>query len=198
MRHPLRRKNLSPRLLPFYALALLGFWWAQPSARSLGLGAAVMGVGLALRAWAAGHLVKRRVLCTSGPYAHLRHPLYLGTLILVSGFGVAAGSQGGVLVFGAFVAVFFLYYLPYKERVESERLEQRYSAAYEQYRLAVPGLWPRWSPWRTPSHWSLDPLGQGRWLRARYHDNNEWGTLLGVMAGFGALVFRALFQDPGA
>ena len=39
VRHPFRRKNLSPRLIPFYLAVGGGLWLAQPSVASLTLAA---------------------------------------------------------------------------------------------------------------------------------------------------------------
>ncbi len=50
----------------------------------LGLGL-VLG-GLALRSWAAGTLHKRTELTTSGPYGLVRHPLYIGSFMMMVGF----------------------------------------------------------------------------------------------------------------
>ena len=88
MRNPIRLKNLNARFLPLYAIGLVilvvfpprpsGFLWAAP----------LIALGLALRSWSAGHLVKNQDLTMTGPYAHLRHPLYAGTMLLTAGFGV--------------------------------------------------------------------------------------------------------------
>ena len=40
MRSPFRRKNLSPRLLPFYLVAALAFWLAEPTPGRFALGGA--------------------------------------------------------------------------------------------------------------------------------------------------------------
>src|SRR5262245_55982943 len=42
--------------------------------------------GLALRSWAAGTLHKRRILTTTGPYGLVRHPLYVGSFMMMIGF----------------------------------------------------------------------------------------------------------------
>ena len=52
----------------------------RPSWTSLAVGIPVSMLGLAIRAWAAGHLEKNLALAESGPYAHVRNPLYIGTL----------------------------------------------------------------------------------------------------------------------
>src|SRR4051812_28446814 len=50
----------------------------------LGLGL-VLG-GLMLRSWAAGTLHKRTELTMSGPYGLVRHPLYIGSFMMMVGF----------------------------------------------------------------------------------------------------------------
>jgi len=84
-------------------------WFSHPDARSLAYGVPVSLMGLAVRAWAAGHLAKNRALATGGPYAYTRNPLYLGTLLVAAGLAIAARSAGlGAL----FAAVFLGIYLP--------------------------------------------------------------------------------------
>src|SRR6478609_1801024 len=39
--------------------------------------------GLLIRAWAAGTLKKQKQLATTGPYALVRHPLYLGSVLMM-------------------------------------------------------------------------------------------------------------------
>ena len=51
-----------------FLLAAAFAWFAQPSVRSLIYGLPISVAGLALRAWAAGHLAKNQRLATSGPF----------------------------------------------------------------------------------------------------------------------------------
>lgn len=188
MRHPFRRKNLSPRLLPLYALAIAAFLLARPTATSFLLGSLLVAAGAALRLWGAGYLVKSERLSIAGPYAHLRHPLYAGTLCLALGFGVIAGGWALVLVLGCFLPVFFLYYFPYKEKIESERLEQRHGSAYVEYHRAVPALLASLGRY-TPARGS-DPAE--RWSIERLRENNEHGALLGIGVALLLLALRPL------
>ena len=112
MRHPFRRSKFSPRLLPVFAVAILTYALARPTLLSFALGAPLVALGAALRIWGTGYLVKNDVLSVVGPYAHLRHPLYAGTLCLGLGFGVIAGGWALLLVLGSFLPAFFLYYFP--------------------------------------------------------------------------------------
>ena len=84
-------------------------WLSAPTWTSLAFGLPVSVLGLALRAWAAGHLEKNRTLAESGPYAYVRNPLYIGTLAVAAGFVIASRRwELGVL----FAAVFLLIYFP--------------------------------------------------------------------------------------
>ncbi|MDZ7630439.1 MAG: methyltransferase [Gemmatimonadaceae bacterium] len=49
-----------------------------------------------MRAWSTGHIVKNQVLTTTGPYAHTRNPLYLGSFLMALGFALAAHWVGRV------------------------------------------------------------------------------------------------------
>src|ERR1700692_4146861 len=81
---------------------------SYPTGGSMALGLPVSLAGLALRAWAAGHLAKNQRLAVSGPYTYTRNPLYLGTLIVAAGLAIACRSAGLALLFAT---VFLLIYL---------------------------------------------------------------------------------------
>src|SRR5262245_7484852 len=93
-------KRITPRRAAVYALIAIYFVLARPSGATAWIGLMIAGLGEALRIWAAGHLVKNKELSRGGPYAHVRNPLYLGTLLIVAGFGVAGSgtSPPGLLV----------------------------------------------------------------------------------------------------
>ena len=183
MRNPIRLKNLNLRFLPLYILGLgiLAFHPPRPAGFAAAL--PLIGMGLWIRSWGAGHLVKNHDLTVTGPYAHLRHPLYAGTILIATGFAVLLGGWLSLALAAAIWPWFALHYLPRKERSEGARLEGLYGEAFVRYRDAVPALWPRLSAWRdsVPSC-SDGPRARG-WTLDRYSDNNELGTLLAVLAG---------------
>ena len=65
--------------------------------------------GLGLRAYASGYVTKNTELTKTGPYAHTRNPLYLGSMLIAFGFAVAAHSWWTAL---ALALLFALIYLP--------------------------------------------------------------------------------------
>lgn len=183
MRNPIRLKNLKARFLPFYMLGIAMLVFQPPRAECMLTALPLIFAGAALRAWGAGHLVKNDRLTTTGPYAHVRHPLYLGTILVSTGFAIWVG---GWLAVGLLTFVwpwFALGYFPRKERSESARLEATYGDRFVRYRGAVPALWPRLWGWRD----DRDSGGSSRWAFERYADNNELGTMLAL--AFGAIVF---------
>ena len=188
MRNPIRLKNLNLRFLPWYAIGLAVLILHRPAPTSLWAGLPLLVLGTALRSWGAGHLVKNDALTTTGPYAHLRHPLYLGTILIGTGFAIAVGGWIGVGVVAVLWPWFALRYFPRKERIEGERLEVRYGSRFAAYRAGVPALWPRWRPW---SGRDMPDSRPGGWTLARYSENNELGTLLAVVAGWSAFYLRA-------
>src|SRR5678816_4501264 len=119
-------------------------FFARPTPRALLIGASVSLLGLALRAWAAGHIRKNAQLATSGPYAFTRNPLYLGSFLLGLGFTIASGR---LLLGLLFAALFLGIYLPVM-RVEASTMAELFGGEYETYRRAVPLFFPRLTPFR--------------------------------------------------
>jgi len=121
-----------------FVFAVLYFWLARPTTRFLALGAVLIVPGLLIRALASGHVRKNEALAMSGPYAHTRNPLYLGSLLMGIGFAVAARSWWvGV----ALVVMFFAIYLPVI-RDEEAFLRQKFPE-FEAYERRVPRMLPR-------------------------------------------------------
>ena len=158
---------------------------STPTAPLLVAGAVLVLTGETIRLWAAGHLVKSVRLITSGPYAHTQSPLYLGRLLILTGFAIAAHNDVYLnlvaLVIG--YAIFFFYYMPRKIRVEGGRLTELHGEAYVIYARAVPVLFP--SPRRYPG-------GGTRWSFRQMVRNQEPLVLAGVLAVLAFLTWKLL------
>jgi len=149
-------------------------WLALPTWKSLALGLPVSVLGLALRAWAAGHLEKNRSLAESGPYAYVRNPLYIGTLAVAAGFVIASRRwELGVL----FAAVFLLIYLPVVE-LEEQHLRSLFPE-YVDYAKRVPRMWPRLTGTYTKP-----------FRLAIYMRNQEYQALAGFLIGMAVLIWK--------
>jgi protein-S-isoprenylcysteine O-methyltransferase Ste14 len=155
--------------------------FARPSPLTLTLGGFVSVIGLAIRAWAAGHIRKNEALARTGPYAFTRNPLYLGSFVLGFGFTIGAGRW---LLAVLFAALFLGIYLPVM-RVESRTLVEMFGDEYRHYAHQVPLLFPRLTPYRDDSAGSR---GFDRGLYLRYR---EYRAALGLVLAWLVLAFKA-------
>jgi hypothetical protein len=175
----LRAKRLRMPLGFLFGGLYLAF--ARPTPGSLLLGAPVAFVGVVVRAWAAGHLVKNARLTTGGPYAHTRNPLYLGSFLIAAGFALAAHWSLLLVV----IALFVFIYLPTIER-EQVNIRSRFPDAYATYETNVPAFVPRLTPWQTASAGpGGDSFSFGLYMR-----HGEWKAALVYALAVGWLVFR--------
>src|SRR5215467_1757708 len=148
-----RRQNGSPTYLALmqrvrvplgFILAPLMLIVAHPNRASMALGAGVAALGLALRAWASGHLRKNDELAVSGPYAYTRNPLYLGTLVLGIGISICTGVAWFVALFGI---LYLLVYVPVMI-AEARTMRELFPNDYEGYSSHVPMFLPFGAKWR--------------------------------------------------
>ena len=161
---------------------------AKPNGTSLVAGGSLIAIGLLIRAWAASLLKKDRELAVSGPYAHTRNPLYLGSLLMGLGGAVAAASLWLGL---AFLAFFAWGYAPAIGR-ESAHLAGLFGESYRSYRARVPALIPRVAPYRRREELSgRTTSGPRRISPALYMRNREWEAALGAAAALAVLIVKA-------
>lgn len=78
-------------------------------------------------------------LIRSGPYAHIRHPIYLGMLLFLVGLGVAMGHWIQVVV----ALPLFLWGTSIRTRLEDQLLEEQFGEAFRAYSASTPGIFPR-------------------------------------------------------
>jgi protein-S-isoprenylcysteine O-methyltransferase Ste14 len=71
-------------------------------------------------------------LVTAGAYAHLRHPIYAGVVLLLAGYALAWSNWTLAMI----VAVVALLYFEAKARAEERWLTERYPE-YQRYMLQV-------------------------------------------------------------
>lgn len=117
--------------------------------------------GMWIRMWASGHVKKNKVLATDGPYAYVRHPLYVGNILLLVGFVLA--SQ---LIWGAVLVVVFLwFYYPPAIDYEDRKLHNLFGEEWERWRLNTKALIPT-------------PPQAGS---ARLHGNSNWSFKQSLM-----------------
>jgi protein-S-isoprenylcysteine O-methyltransferase Ste14 len=165
-----------------FLFAVLYFWLARPSWRSLLVGTGLVLPGLLIRALASGHVRKNESLATSGPYAYTRNPLYLGSLLMGVGFCVAARSWWVGL---ALVVMFFAIYLPVIW--DEEAFLRRTFPEFEEYALRVPRMMPR----ITRSAGALNDASEFSF--ELYLKHREYNALLGATGMIAALIAKMIW-----
>jgi protein-S-isoprenylcysteine O-methyltransferase Ste14 len=159
-----------------FVLAAAFAWLAAPTRASLSVGVPVSVLGLLIRAWAAGHLEKNEQLAISGPYSHVRNPLYLGTAMVALGLVIAALQPLLALLFAS---MFLLVYLPAIE-LEEQHLRNLFPE-YDRYAEKISMLRPRWR--------GID--SKHKFQLRLYFKNREYNAAAGFAAGVMFLMWRS-------
>jgi protein-S-isoprenylcysteine O-methyltransferase Ste14 len=154
---------------------------ADPSPGSLLAGIGLTLAGLAIRAWACGHLEKEKTLAISGPYRFTRNPLYLGNLLI--GIGVVVGARSW-WVLGCALVLFALFY-PVAVFSEKQKMEKLFPGEYTAYSQKVPLFFPKLQS-------SLPPRGSG-FQRDLYKKNQEFRAILGSAIFWFILTAKLIF-----
>ncbi len=172
------KKMLQRLRIPLgFLFAVVFLVFAKPTALTLAIGGAVATIGLALRAWASGHIRKSSVLAVTGPYAYTRNPLYLGSFIMGLGFTVSSGVWWLAALFCiVFPGIYFSVM-----RVESEEIRGIFGPEYAEYEKSVPLFIPRLTPWKRGGKFDFQ-------LYLRYR---EYRAALGVAAALALLSIKA-------
>ncbi|HXC61088.1 MAG TPA: isoprenylcysteine carboxylmethyltransferase family protein [Nitrospiria bacterium] len=163
-------QKITFKTIPVYFGAVLLAIFAKPTLPFFLAGLALVIPGELIRIWAAGHLRKNQEVTTTGPYAYVKNPLYLGTLLIMIGYCLMARNLI-LLLIG--LAVFSLYYVPFKRHRESARLQERFGDSWTEYDWAVPDYLPRLSPY--------PKRGAHPWRWKVFLDNSEHETAIVVL-----------------
>ncbi|MFF4362743.1 methyltransferase family protein [Streptomyces sp. NPDC001604] len=139
-------------LLPWWLTGWrAGDWW--PPVRVLGLLPLVAGAVVLLSAYVRfvvegsgtpAPVAPPEHLVVGGLYRYVRNPMYVAVVAAIGGqglllarpvlFGYGACAAGAMWAFATWY--------------EQPALTRRFGADYTRYRRAVPGWWPRMTPWR--------------------------------------------------
>jgi protein-S-isoprenylcysteine O-methyltransferase Ste14 len=82
-------------------------------------------------------------LVVGGLYRYVRNPMYLAVGATIVGQALLLGRW----VLLAYAAVFGLVVAAFVRGYEEPTLRETYGEEYDEYRRAVPGWWPRRTPW---------------------------------------------------
>lgn len=146
----------------FFGVAYLGWkrlpWTVTADAHiwMLGIGALLYFPGMGFLLWArltlgknyfvstgfGAQLFKGHQLITNGPFAIVRHPMYLGLIL---------AAFGALLIYFTWTTVYFACFAPLtlvRARREEAALSQEFGEQWKEYRQRVPMILPRL--WRKP------------------------------------------------
>jgi protein-S-isoprenylcysteine O-methyltransferase Ste14 len=81
-----------------------------------------------------------QIVCTTGPYRHVRHPMYAGVILFIFCFPLSLGSLYGFIPAAGIAALFVLRTSLEDKTLRRELPGYREYAAKVRYRL-IPGIW---------------------------------------------------------
>lgn len=171
--------------IPFLVLGLI---FGEPIIPSLVSGLVVSLAGEAIRIWAVGHAgsetrvtgsVGASRLVVTGPYAHMRNPLYTGNILLYTGFAVMTNI---FWLIPLTLAWFIFQYAMIISR-EEEFLRGKFGRQYDAYVDAVPRLFFRVTSYRKGDGTRFD------WSRAIHSERRTFQAfLIGVLLMAGKMI----------
>jgi protein-S-isoprenylcysteine O-methyltransferase Ste14 len=165
-------------------LYLFELWRRAPLPAAVAWSLTLTLPGLWLRAYAAGYVKKNRELTQTGPYAHTRNPLYLGSMLIAAGFAVALLSWPVAL---ALAIGFSVIYIPVI--ASEERFLRATFPDFEAYCRRVPRLIPRLTPARLPHDQSAGAASTGTFSFALYRKHREYNAAIGAALLYLSLLF---------
>ena len=122
--------------------------------------------GAFIRLWARGHFVKGR-LFTTGPYALIRHPLYLGSLLVVVGVLFQLNDWLNWMIILSLFAVFYGAAIIHEER----SLAKEFGRQFQFYKVKTPAFIPSLTSW-------LRRRRAGKWGGKTFLATGELATTL--------------------
>ncbi|MFH0988910.1 MAG: isoprenylcysteine carboxylmethyltransferase family protein [bacterium] len=166
--------------IPFIIIMLV---FAHPTIVTMVAGLILVLFGEFLRSWGvsyAGSLTRVTAsvgapeVIVSGPYAHMRNPLYSGNIFMYVGVGIMANAIVPWLVIGSFVYFSFQYVMIVQ--LEEAFLEKEFGEGYSEYKKQVPRFFPRLTAYRHSSQ----ERQHANWIEA-FHSERRTLQALGIV-----------------
>jgi len=163
------------RFAILYPLGVSAVLFAIPTDESIRKGIGFIITGLLIRIWANGYAIKLEKLTTSGPYAFIRHPLYLGTILLVIGFNIILRIQY-VIAISLIVLIAIIYYITIRK--EEKMLTDKFRDVYIDYKRKVPAILPTIFRYREGEKW---PFSFKRLIKSQEYKLFLWMIVLTIV-----------------
>jgi len=139
--------------IPFVLVML---FFAYPNIWSLISGFIIAVIGELIRLWGVSWAgsetrttgtVGGTYLIVSGPFAHLRNPLYLGNILMYTGLGIMSFALFPWLQIAGSIFFSIQYFMIVQE--EEKYLQQTFGKEYQDYKNNVPRFIPRISKYKS-------------------------------------------------
>ncbi len=141
--------------LPFLLLMMV---FQEATVTSLSVGFIIVLVGEFFRLWGVSYAgsetrttgggVGGTYLVVSGPFAHVRNPLYFGNMVIYIGIGVMSMALYPYLLIFAAIFFYFQYYTIIRD--EEQFLENKFGEKYKDYYSKVPRWIPTFEKYKNP------------------------------------------------
>lgn len=141
--------------LPFILLMMV---FQEATVTSLSVGFIIVLVGEFFRLWGVSYAgsetrttgggVGGTYLVVSGPFAHVRNPLYFGNMVIYIGIGVMSMALYPYLLIVAALFFYFQYYTIIRD--EEQFLENKFGEKYKDYFSKVPRWIPTFEKYKNP------------------------------------------------
>jgi protein-S-isoprenylcysteine O-methyltransferase Ste14 len=127
-------------------------------------------------------------LVTTGPFALVRNPLYIGNALIWVGFALTSRLVWAAPIVGVLIVAEYHEIVRWEERL----LESRFGDAYRDYAASVPRWIPRAAQLRTLLEPKPDPrpISHFPWRATLF---SERGTLVAIGVGYALLWTKARF-----
>ena len=135
-------------------IGIMIVYFARPEIIYVCIGIGLLLTGETIRIWSVSYAggatrtrnVGAKKLCSSGPYAFVRNPLYVGNMFMYVGIVFIAGAAN-ILLMVATTLVFFTVQYSLIIALEEEKLEELFGRKYQIYKKNVPAVFPRAFRW---------------------------------------------------
>ncbi|MBP9854795.1 MAG: isoprenylcysteine carboxylmethyltransferase family protein [Candidatus Omnitrophica bacterium] len=162
------KRWFKPRFAIFYPLG----WWIlftrYSTDQSLLYSLGFLLAGVLIRTWANGYAIKMDRLTTCGPYGHVRHPLYVGSFLLLVGMMIMLKIHWLIVALILTVIVGWIYRSTIRH--EERMLKDKFGAPYLDYIKKVSAFWPRLTSYQGSEQWP--------WSFQRYYKSQEYKIVI--------------------
>lgn len=172
------------------AIILTGICLIKQVSPWLWAGMVVTFLGEINQLWAAAHLRKDMSLATSGPYSHVRNPMYFGRFFVLLGLiMMIQGAQPATVVAGIPTLVvgyiiIFAWYVTARVSREEPRLRRIFGDDYTHYCSEVRRFFPKLRPYSKAS--------SERWQWSKLVHNNEYLNMIAVIFVYAVILANLL------